>query len=225
MITLSLADVLAENKVPIAAIGVCVVLALVSTLDPAWELLAIIPVIVCGIPIAKEVIEDFRERRVSAETLVISAITGCVILGEYLAAAEIAILMSLGGLLEEMVGRTARSGLESLGSLRVQNTHVIGGDDIADAPTDSVQIGSRIRVLPGETIPLDGIIIQGRSSLNKMVITGESVPVDVTEGDEVMAGTGNLQGSLDIEVTRTDADSTVSRLEELLKDASAARAA
>ena len=223
MITLSLADVLAENKVPITAIAVCVVLALVSTLDPAWELLAIIPVIVCGIPIAKEVIEDFRERRVSAETLVISAITGCVILGEYLAAAEIAILMSLGGLLEEMVGRTARSGLESLGSLRVQNTHVIDGDDIADAPTDSVQIGSRIRVLPGETIPLDGIIIQGRSSLNKMVITGESVPVDVTVGDEVMAGTGNLQGSLDIEVTRTDADSTVSRLEELLKDASAGK--
>jgi heavy metal translocating P-type ATPase len=220
---LSLADVLAENKVPIAAIAVCVVLALISTLDPDYELLALVPVVICGIPIAREVIEDFRELRISAETLVISAIIGCVILGEYLAAAEIAILMSLGGLLEEMVGRTARSGLESLGSLRVQHTHVIDGEDITDAPTDSVRIGSRIRVLPGETIPLDGIIIQGRSSLNKMVITGESVPVDVTVGDEVMAGTGNLQGSLDIEVTRTDADSTVSRLEELLKDASAGK--
>ncbi len=212
-----------ENKAQITCIAACVIIVLIAALMPELGLLAIIPALVCGTPIAIEVVRDTKKRRISAETLVLAAIIGCLLLGEYLAAAEIAILMALGRMLENIVGNTARSGLESLGSLRVQHVHVVCDGDMTDIPTESVQIDTVIRVLPGETIPLDGIIIQGRSSLNKMVLTGESIPADVTVGDEVLAGTGNLQGSLDIRVTRTDVDSTVSRLEGLLKDASAGK--
>ena len=220
---MTLSKILVENKAQITCIAACVIIVLIAALMPELGPLAIIPALICGAPIAIEVIRDTMEKRISVDTLVLAAIIGCLLLAEYIAAAEIAILMATGRMLENIIGNTTRSGLESLGSLRVQHAHVVCDGGTMDALTESVQIGTVIRVLPGETIPLDGIIIQGQSSLNKMVLTGESLPADVTVGDEVMAGTRNLQGSLDIRVTRSDAESTVSRLEDLLKDASAGK--
>jgi P-type E1-E2 ATPase len=118
-----------------------------------------------------------------------------------------------------MVTAHARSGMEALGRLKVDSANLIFGDGIRKTSVKAVEVGQSIRVFPGETIPLDGIIIQGSSSIDKSIITGESIPADVSDGDEVYAGTSNLHGSIDVKVTKNEDDSTVSRMARLMEDA------
>ena len=184
-------------------------------------MLSIIPIIVCGIPILIEVVKDAKNKEISAEALVLMALIGCVILQEYIAAAEVAIIMAIGELLETIVTTHARSGMDSLGRLKVSEVNLLIDGKVSKVAVNEVPIGSIIRIFPGETVPLDGIVIDGDSSIDKSMMTGESIPVDVMKGDEVFAGTSNLYGSIDVEVTRTDEDSMLSRMAELLENADA----
>ena len=222
-ITLTIIEVIRRNGIQIGAILGSIALVIAAIAIHSISYLALIPVMVCGAPILVDVLMDIEDGRVSAEALVISAIFGCVMLEEYVAAAEIAAIMSIGNLLEKSVTEYANAGMDALKNLRADTASLIDGDTIKQVRTESVSAGSLVRVFPGGLIPLDGTIVFGASSIDRSAVTGESVPADVREGDAVLAGTVNLDGTIDVRVDRADSDSYVSHMAELLEKAAAGK--
>ena len=119
---------------------------------------------------------------IKADVLVSLALIASVCIGETFAAGEVAFIMQLGGLLEELTVAKARAGIEKLVHLTPQTARVLrdGGETIV--PAEQVRVGDRLRMLPGETVPVDGVILSGQTSINQAVMTGESLPVDKTAG-------------------------------------------
>ena len=146
-----------------------------------------------GIPIIMEaVIGLITEFDIKADVLVSLALIASVFIDEDLAAGEVAFIMQLGALLEELTVAKARAGIEKLVRLTPQTARLVkDGTETIVAATD-VAVDDILRVLPGETIPVDGVILSGNTSVNQAVMTGESLPVDKTVGDEVSSGTVNL---------------------------------
>ena len=132
--------------------------------------------------------------------------------------------MQLGGLLEELTVARARAGIEKLVHLTPQTARLIseGGERVVNA--DQVQVGDLLRVLPGETVPVDGVIVTGQTSINQAVMTGESLPVDKTVGDEVSSGTVNQFGAFEMKATKVGQDSSIQRMIRLVQSADAGKA-
>ena len=149
------------------------------TFDPAW-----IAILLCGVPIILEaVIGLVTAFDIKADVLVSLALIASVCIGETFAAGEVAVIMQLGSLLEELTVARARAGIERLVHLTPQTARVLSDDGNKMIPADQVKVGDRIRVLPGETIPVDGVILTGQTSINQAVMTGESLPVDKAAGE------------------------------------------
>lgn len=188
--------------------------------DMAW-----IAIILCGVPIILEaIIGLITEFDIKADVLVSLALIASVLIGEDFAAGEVAFIMQLGALLEDLTVAKARSGIEKLVKLTPQTARVIYNDNIEIIPAQTVKVGQRLRVLAGETIPVDGIIISGQTSINEAVMTGESLPVDKTVGDEVSSGTVNQFGTFEMEATKVGEDSSIQRMIRLVKSADAGKA-
>ncbi|MBR2667562.1 MAG: cation-translocating P-type ATPase [Oscillospiraceae bacterium] len=188
--------------------------------DPAW-----IAVILCGVPILLEaVIGLVTEFDICADVLVSLALIAAVIIGETFAAGEVAVIMQLGSLLEELTVARARAGIERLVRLTPRTARVVtdGGETVLFA--EQVKVGDLIRVLPGETVPVDGVIRTGVTSIDQAVVTGEPLPVDREPGDEVFSGTVNQFGPFDMEATRVDKDSAIQRMIRLVQSADAGKA-
>lgn len=152
--------------------------------DAAW-----VAIILCGLPIVLEAIIGLVTAfDIKADVLVSLALIASVIIGEDFAAGEVAFIMQLGALLEDMTVAKARAGIEKLVHLTPQTARIISEDTEKVVPAEEVLVGDIIRVLPGETVPVDGIIISGQTSINQAVMTGESLPVDKGVGDEVSSG-------------------------------------
>lgn len=188
--------------------------------DAAW-----IAIILCGIPIIMEaVIGLITEFDIKADVLVSLALIASVCIGEDFAAGEVAFIMQLGGLLEELTVAKARAGIEKLVRLTPQTARLVkDGTETIVAATD-VSVGDLLRVLPGETIPVDGVIISGNTSVNQAVMTGESLPVDKTVGDEVSSGTVNQFGSFEMKAVKVGEDSSIQRMIRLVQSADAGKA-
>ena len=188
--------------------------------DMAW-----IAIILCGLPIILEaVIGLVTEFDIKADVLVSLALLASVGIGEIFAAGEVAFIMQLGGLLEELTVARARAGIEKLVHLTPQTARVLRDGKETVIPAEQVQIGDRIKVLPGETIPVDGVILSGQTSINQAVMTGESLPVDKTVGDEVSSGTVNQFGAFEMEASRVGEDSSIQRMIRLVQSADAGKA-
>ena len=142
--------------------------------------------------------------------------------------------MQLGGLLEELTVARARAGIERLVHLtprtarRIARATAEGGEPrpVAEETiaAEAVQVGDILRVLPGEAVPVDGVIVSGQTSVNQAVMTGESLPVDKGPGDEVSSGTVNQFGSFDMAATRVGEDSSIQRMIRLVQSADAGKA-
>lgn len=188
--------------------------------DPAW-----VAVILCGIPIllnaAVGLITAFD---IKADVLVSLALIASVIIGEIFAAGEIAFIMQLGSLLEDLTVKKARDGIERLVRLTPRTARRILHAQEQLIPADQVCSGDRIRVLPGESIPVDGVILTGHTCVDQSVMTGESMPVDKGPGDEVSGGTLNQFGAIEIRATRVGADSAIQRMIRLVQSADAGKA-
>lgn len=203
--------------------GIALVISLlgVSTpVDLAW-----VAIILCGTPIVLEaVVGLITEFDIKADVLVSIALIASVVIGEIFAAGEVAFIMQLGGLLEELTVARARAGIEKLVHLTPRTARVIkdGKEHIVKA--EEVEVGDHIRVLPGETVPVDGLIISGQTSINQAVMTGESLPVDKEEGDEVSSGTVNQFGAFDMEAVKVGEDSSIQRMIRLVQSADAGKA-
>ncbi len=196
---------------------------MIAYFDSDLEKLALIPTVVCGVSLLYEALQDALDKKISAETLVVSAIIGCILLEEYIAAAEVAVIMSFGELLETLVTSHARAGMDALGKLKADKANLVSGDEVVSTDVESIQVGNIVRIFPGETVPLDGTVVAGSSSIDRSAVTGESVPADVDIGDEVLAGTSNLYGSIDIRVDRDGSDSFVARMAKMLENADAGK--
>lgn len=204
--------------------GISLVLSIIDiplfSLDFAW-----IAIILCGIPIIKEAVVGLvTEFDIKADVLVSIALIASVFIGEIFAAGEVAFIMQLGSLLEELTVAKARAGIEKLVHLTPQTARKIEGEKETVIPASDVQKNDLLRVLPGETIPVDGVIIEGETSINQAVMTGESIPVDKTVGDDVSSGTVNQFGSFTMKALKVGEDSSIQRMIKLVQSADANKA-
>lgn len=188
--------------------------------DAAW-----IAIILCGLPIILEAIIGLVTAfDIKADVLVSLALVASVLIGEDFAAGEVAFIMQLGALLEELTVSKARAGIEKLVHLTPKTARILTANGEKIIPAEQVAIGDRIRVLPGETIPVDGVILSGQTSINQAVMTGESLPVDKTVGDEVSSGTVNQFGAFEMEAAKVGEDSSIQRMIRLVQSADAGKA-
>ncbi len=213
-----------KDIVLLAISGVAVVLSLLKwqplPFDLAW-----VAIVLCGLPIILEAIIGLVTAfDIKADVLVSLALVAAVCIGEIFAAGEVAFIMQLGGLLEELTVAKARAGIEKLVHLTPQTARVLRPDGEEIISAQAVQVGDRLRVLPGETVPVDGVIVAGQTSINQAVMTGESLPVDKTVGDTVSSGTVNQFGAFEMEATKVGEDSSIQRMIRLVQSADAGKA-
>ena len=188
--------------------------------DAAW-----IAIILCGIPIILEaIIGLITAFDIKADVLVSLALIAAVLIGEDFAAGEVAFIMQLGALLEDLTVAKARAGIEKLVHLTPQIARIIRNGEEKMIPAEQVSVGDTLRILPGETVPVDGVIISGQTSVNQAVMTGESLPVDKTAGDEVSSGTVNQFGAFEMKATKVGEDSSIQRMIKLVQSADAGKA-
>ena len=188
--------------------------------DPAW-----IAIVLCGLPIVLEAIIGLVTAfDIKADVLVSIALVASVIIGEDFAAGEVAFIMQLGTLLEDLTVARARAGIEKLVKLTPRTARRLTGDGEAVVPAEEIRVGELLRVLPGETIPVDGVVKEGRSSVDQAVMTGESLPVDKAPSDPVSSGTVNQYGAFTMEATRVGEDSAIQRMVRLVQSADAGKA-
>ena len=210
----------------------CLVFSGIALLVSIFDLLPQLPfdaawaaVVLCGIPIILEaVIGLVTAFDIKADVLVSIALIASLIIGEDFAAGEVAFIMQLGALLEDLTVARARAGIEKLVHLTPQTARRLTGGREEAIPAEQVAVGDVLRVLPGETVPVDGEILTGQTSINQAVMTGESLPVDKGPGDEVFSGTVNQFGSFEMEAARVGEDSSIQRMIRLVQSADAGKA-
>lgn len=188
--------------------------------DIAW-----VSVILCGIPIVIGAVKALiNEHDIKADVLVSMALLGSLFIGEWFAAGEVAFIMQIGSILEDVTSAKARAGIEKLIKLtpKIARIRRNGKEEIVQA--EDVHVGDTVIVLAGETVPVDGIIISGNTAIDQSVMTGESIPVDKTTGDDVTSGTINQYGTFEMEVTKEEKDSSLQRMIQLAKEADANKA-
>lgn len=192
----------------------------IFSIDFAW-----ISIVLCGLPIILEaIIGLITEFDVKADVLVSLALIASICIGEDFAAGEVAFIMQIGGLLEEITAQKARAGIEKLVHLTPQTARILKDGKETIVAAEQVQVGDRIRVLAGETIPVDGVILSGETAINQAVLTGESMPVDKSKSDEVYSGTVNQFGVFEMEATKANENSSIQRMLRLVQSADADKA-
>ena len=188
--------------------------------DPAW-----VAILLCGVPILKEAaVGLFTRFDIKADVLVSLALVASVAIGEIFAAGEIAFIMQLGSLLEELTVARARAGIEKLVHLTPRTARRVTAAGEETIPAEDVAVGDLLRVLPGETVPVDGVVRAGQTAVNQAVMTGESLPVDKGPGDEVFSGTVNQFGAFEMEAVKVGEDSSIQRMIRLVQSADAGKA-
>lgn len=217
-------DLFESVKMTVAS-GVFLVLSLILSIykinlfvDPAW-----ITVIISGVPILysaiRKLIKNKGISKISSALLISTAMIAAIIIGDLFAAGEVAFIMAIGEILEDKTTERAKRGLKKLISLAPTQGRLILDGQEKMISAEEIKVGDILRILPGETIPVDGEIVLGETSIDQSVMTGESLPVDKTVGDGVFSGTVNRFGSVDICATKVGEDSSLSKLIRMVKDA------
>ncbi|MCI2104621.1 MAG: cation-translocating P-type ATPase [Sphaerochaeta sp.] len=188
--------------------------------DVAW-----VAIILCGVPIVvNAAIALVTERDITADLLVSLALVASVVIREDFAAGEVAMIMQIGALLEDYTSEKARQGITKLVKLTPQTARLHRSGEEVVVPAEQVAVGDEVIVLAGEMVPVDGVIIEGRTSINQSVMTGESIPVDKQVGDEVSSGTINQFGTFTMRSTKLSTDSMLQRMVRLAREADANKA-
>lgn len=186
----------------------------ILSVDPCW-----ISIILCALPILIGAFQGLVfEHDIKADVLVAIAIIASILIGETFAAAEIAIIMEIGGLLEEFTVSTTQFRIEKLIELQPPTARLIKDNTEEIINSLDVKKGEIIKILPGETIPSDGIVIEGHSTVNQAILTGESELIDKMVNDEVFAGTINNYGSLTVKVTENGKENSLQKLIHMIEE-------
>lgn len=218
-------DLFAGLKMTVAS-GVFLIISLALLLtgkkfpiDPAW-----VTVIISGLPLVYLAITRLIfEKWISSALLISIAMVASIGIGELFAAGEVAFIMAIGAILEDMTVARAKKGLSKLIALApVEGRKLVLKDSKLTEeviPASQIVVGDLLRVLPGEIIPVDGKIVTGNTSVDQSIMTGESLPIDKTVGEEVFCGTINCFGSIDIKATSVGEDSSLQKLINMVKEA------
>ncbi|MGY8655115.1 MAG: heavy metal translocating P-type ATPase [Verrucomicrobiia bacterium] len=172
--------------------------------------------VILGGPIVMTAWRDIWKGNLTINELVAIAIMAAFASGDYKTAGIVAFFMLMGEIIETRTADGARASIESLIKLTPTKARRIKGDDEEEVSAGDLKVGDVIRVRPGDNVAADGKIVNGEGSFNQANITGESLPVDKEPGDEVFAGTQNLTGVLEIEITRAGTDTTLGRVRDLI---------
>ena len=182
-----------------------------------------IAVAICGLPILysalRKLLFNKGLKRISSALLISIAMICAICIGDVFAAGEVAFIMAIGEMLEHLTTKRAKKGLKNLIDLTPKTARRITNNNDEIIEYTQIKKGDILRVLPGETIPSDGVIINGETSVDEAIMTGESMPVDKCMNDEVYCGTINRFGVIDIEASRVGDDSSLERLIKMVKDA------
>lgn len=209
-----------HEKIDLLAILISAI-SLIASFILSIDYLSWIAVILCGIPIFRECAEGLiTEFDIKADLLVSIAIVASIIIGELFAAGEIATIMAIGGFLEEYTVSKTQGRIKELANMTPQVAVRIRNGKEERILASEVQIGDILKVLPGESIPTDGRIINGETSIDQSTLTGESIPVDKKANDDVYSGTINLYGSFTMETTNISDDSSLQKLIKLVESSS-----
>ena len=165
-----------------------------------------------------------RARTIDMNVLMIVAVTGALLIGEPLEAASVVFLFTLGGWLESRALGKTRGSIRALMELAPPVARVVRHGTVLETPPDDVWVGERLRVRPGERIPLDGVVADGVSAVDESAVTGEPLSAEKRAGDLVFAGTLNTSGLLDVTVTAVSSDSTLARVVALVEQAQGSKA-
>jgi heavy metal translocating P-type ATPase len=194
------------------------------TTEPLSKILLLAVYLLAGIPSLIEAIEDLADGEINIDILMTLAAFSSVFIGSGMEGGLLLVLFALSGAMEDAVTNKARGALSSLHKLTPTKASVIQSDgSLIERAVKSIPVGTHILVKAGQVIPLDGDVIEGTSSVNLVHLTGENFPVTKTVGDNVPAGGRNLEGALTVTVTKTSADSTLSRIIQLVTQAQEAR--
>lgn len=206
------------------ALAVGLVLSMVGV-SPIWRISAfLMAALTGGVFPAQRALASIRVRELDINVLMLVAVVGAAFLGEWAEAGTVVFLFGIAQWLESRSMDRAREAIRALMELSPAEARIRNGDHEELVPIERVAIGTVMLIRPGEKIPLDGLVIEGRSDVNQAPITGESLPVDKGAGDEVFAGTINGHGALDVSVTRKGPDTTLARIIHLVEAAQAQRA-
>ena len=182
-----------------------------------------VTVIICGFPLVylsiRRIVYNKGISKISSALLISMAMFAAVAIGDIFAAGEVAFIMALGALLEESTTERAKKGLKKLISLAPVKGRKIQDNKEIMISVESIHRGDYLRILPGETIPVDGRIINGETTVDQSIMTGESIPVDKTIDDDVFGGTINCFGAIDIIATKVGEDSSIQKMIQLIRNA------
>lgn len=186
--------------------------------DPAW-----ITIVISGIPLLYlaiwRIIHNPGISKISSALLICIAMFAAIAIGDLFAAGEVVFIMAIGALLEEATTNRAKKGLKKLISLAPTKGRRLKDRKEEMIPAEEIRQGDILRILPGETIPVDGTIISGETSVDQSIMTGESLPVDKGVGEEVFCGTINRFGSINISATKVEENSSLQKLIRMVQDA------
>lgn len=194
------------------------VIGVTLPVDPAW-----VTVIISGIPLLYlavwRIIHNPGISKISSALLITIAMIAAIAVYDLFAAGEVAFIMAIGAILEDMTTNRARKGLKKLiGLAPAQGRRITDGrEELISA--EEICKDDILRILPGETIPVDGIIVDGETSVDQSIMTGESLPVDKTVGDDVFCGTINRFGAIDMRATKIGEDSSLQKLIRMVQEA------
>ena len=214
-----------KQKKVLIRIIVAVALLIILSFVPAegWLQLALymIPYLVIGYDILKKAVKGIMNRQVFDENFLMAVATvGAIALGDYKEGVAVMLFYQIGELFQSYVVGKSRRNISELMDIRPDYANIEKDGEVVQVDPDEVEIGTVILVKPGEKIPIDGIVTEGTSSLNTSALTGESLPRNAKEGDEVISGCINMTGLLKIKTTREFGESTVSKILELVENSS-----
>ena len=214
-----------KQKKVLIRIIVAVALLIILSFVPAegWLQLALymIPYLVIGYDILKKAVKGIMNRQVFDENFLMAVATvGAIALGDYKEGVAVMLFYQIGELFQSYAVGKSRRNISELMDIRPDYANIEKDGEVIQVDPDEVEIGTIILVKPGEKIPIDGIVTEGTSSLNTSALTGESLPRNAKEGDEVISGCINMTGLLKIKTTREFGESTVSKILELVENSS-----
>jgi Cd2+/Zn2+-exporting ATPase len=180
------------------------------------DLSAMIGAALLGYPIMVNAVKDLRQGQLSTNELVALAVLASFASGHYLEAGTVSFFMLIGEIIETRTAEGARASIESLIKLTPTKARRLRGDTEEEVAVHDLTVGDIIRIRPGDNVAADGLIVKGHGTFNQANITGESLPVDKKEGEDVFAGTINLTGLLEIKVSRAGQDTTLGRVRQLI---------
>ena len=197
----------------------------VQAVQPVWFALFLVPYLLVGHDILRKAFKGIRNRQVFDENFLMGVATvGAMALGEYTEGVAVMLFYQIGELFQSYAVGRSRRNISDLMDIRPDCANLETEDGIEETDADEVEVGSVIVVQPGERVPIDGVVVEGSSSLDTAALTGESLPRDIREGQEILSGSINLTGVLRVRTTKEFEESTASRILDLVENAGSRKA-